>query len=257
MTTTHMIEMHIDGEVALIRLNRPDRMNALTPDMLDLLAATIREAPAGGARAILLTGEGKAFCSGADLASTVGNDVGNIVRRHYNPAIEAFAASPIPIVTAINGPAAGAGVSLALAGDIILAARSSYLLLAFVNIGLVPDAGATWLVGKAVGRAKLLEMALLGERLSAETALDAGLITRVAEDETLLDDALAITRKLAAMPTMALGLIRKQAGLALSGTLTETLALEADHQQRASESADFKEGVAAFLAKRPPVFSGT
>jgi 2-(1,2-epoxy-1,2-dihydrophenyl)acetyl-CoA isomerase len=247
----------IANDVATIRLNRPDRLNAVTPDMLDLLAATILRAPAEGARAVLITGEGRAFCSGADLAAGgAAGDLGEKLENHYNPVAEAMANLPIPIVSAVNGPAAGAGVSFALGADIVIAARSSYLLLAFANIGLVPDAGATWLVAKSVGRAKALEMALLGEKLSAHDAHAAGLITHVVDDSALMDTATHYARRLAAMPTLALGMIRAQVKAALAGTLTETLALEAKHQRAAGTSQDFAEGVAAFVQKRQPEFKG-
>lgn len=249
-----------EGDVALVRLNRPERLNALTGDMLDLLAATLRRAADEGARAVLITGEGRAFCAGADLAASAASmgkrDLGDSLRDHYNPLIETIAGLPIPVVSAVNGAAAGAGASIALAADIVVMARSSYLLLAFANIGLVPDAGATWLIGKAAGRAKLLEMALLGERLPAEEALACGLATRVVDDGALMESAGALAAKLAGMPTVALGLIRKQVAAALSGSLSETLEIEADHQQIAARSADFREGVAAFLAKRPAQFTG-
>jgi 2-(1,2-epoxy-1,2-dihydrophenyl)acetyl-CoA isomerase len=251
----------MDGEVAIVRLNRPERLNAVTPAMLDLIAASLRRAVDEGARAVLVTGEGRAFCSGADLAaSTDGSisqdDLGDALRQHYNPMTETFASLPIPVVTAINGAAAGAGVSIALSGDIVVAAESSYLLLAFANIGLVPDAGATWLVAKGAGRAKALEMALLGERLRAADALSAGLVMCVVEDAALFDAALAMARKVASMPTIALGLIRKQVAGALTGTLSETLETEAVHQRLASDTEDFREGVAAFLQKRKAQFAG-
>ncbi|PVX31180.1 enoyl-CoA hydratase-related protein [Sphingomonas pokkalii] len=247
----------MEGDVAVVRLNRPDRLNALTSDMLDLLAATLRQAAADGARAVLLTGEGKGFCAGADLAAGMAiRDSGESLRQHFHPVIMAMADLPIPIVAAVNGPAAGAGASIALAADIVVMARSAYLLLAFANIGLVPDAGATWLVGKSAGRAKLLEMALLGERLPADEALDAGLVTRVADDVVLMETAHGLAAKLAAMPTVALGLIRKQVAAALAGTLAETLEIEAAHQSIASRTEDCREAVAAFLAKRTPQFKG-
>lgn len=247
----------MEGDVAVVRLNRPDRLNALTADMLDLLAATLRRAAEEGARAVLLTGEGRAFCAGADLTASVGmRDSGEALRRHFNPVIETMAELPIPIVSAVNGAAAGAGASIALAGDIIVMARSAYLLLAFANIGLVPDAGATWLIGKAAGRARLLEMALLGERMQADEALAAGLVTRVVEDGALWDLSHGLAVKLAAMPTVALGLIRKQVGAALVGTLAETMEIEAEHQSIAARTEDCQEAVAAFLAKREPHFKG-
>ncbi|WP_213979449.1 enoyl-CoA hydratase-related protein [Sphingomonas sp. dw_22] len=246
----------LDGDVAVIRLNRPDELNALTLDMLDLLAATLARAVEDGARAVLLTGEGRAFCSGASLRQGAGGDPGERLRNHYNPVQQAMADLPIPIVSAVNGAAAGAGAAIALGADIVVAATDSYLLLAFANIGLVPDAGATWLIAKAAGRAKVLEMALLGERLHAHEAKEAGLVTHVTDNSALFEMAMGYARRLASMPTVALGLIRKQVKAALSGTLEETLALEAEHQSIAARSEDFREGVAAFLQKRKPEFKG-
>lgn len=249
----------MDGQVAVLRLNRPERLNAITPDMLDLLRETLNRAVAEGARAVLLTGEGRAFCAGADLAARSAGEMlepGENLRTHYNPVAETFADLPIPIVTAVNGAAAGAGASLALLGDIVVMARSAYLLLAFANIGLVPDAGVTWLVAKSAGRAKALEMALLGERMSAEDAQAAGMVSRVVDDAALMDEAMAVARKLASMPTKALGMIRKQVAAALTGTLSSTLEVEADHQSAAARTEDFREGVTAFLQKRKAEFTG-
>jgi 2-(1,2-epoxy-1,2-dihydrophenyl)acetyl-CoA isomerase len=252
--------LEMDGQVAIVRLNRPDRLNAVTPAMLDLLSETLLEAVGQGARAVLVTGEGRAFCSGADLAASSAGmgvrDPGEMLRAHYNPMAETFAALPVPVVTAVNGAAAGAGASIALLGDIVVMARSAYLLLAFANIGLVPDAGATWLIAKSAGRAKALEMALLGERMSAEDARDAGMVARVVDDEALMEEAMAVARKLAAMPTKALGMIRKQVAAALTGTLSSTLEVEAGHQSAAARTEDFREGVAAFLQKRKAEFTG-
>lgn len=242
--------------MAVIRLNRPDELNAVTPDMLDLLAATLRQAVEEGARAVLLTGEGRAFCSGASLKAAAGAEPGERLRRHYNPVAQALADLPVPIVTAVNGLAAGAGVAFALAGDIVVMSRDAYLLLAFANIGLVPDAGATWLIAKSAGRAKALEMALLGEKLSAHDAKEAGLVTSVVDGTALSDIAMTYARRLAAKPTIALGLIRAQVKAALSSTLEEMLALEAEHQSRAARTEDFMEGIRAFTEKRSPEFKG-
>jgi 2-(1,2-epoxy-1,2-dihydrophenyl)acetyl-CoA isomerase len=247
----------IDGDVAVIRLNRPDELNALTLEMLDLLAASVRRSAEDGARALVITGQGKAFCSGASLSGNKGaQDLGTNLREHYNPVQQAMADLPIPIVSAVNGPAAGAGVAFALGADIVVASRSAYFLLAFANIGLVPDAGATWLVAKGAGRAKTLEMALLGERLSAHDAEAAGLVTAVTDEDTVFHTAMDYARRLAAKPTVALGLIRKQVKAALAGTLEETLAIEAEHQSIAGRTEDFREGVTAFLQKRMPEFKG-
>ncbi|MES2986335.1 MAG: enoyl-CoA hydratase-related protein [Pseudomonadota bacterium] len=245
------------GAVAVLRFNRPDELNAVTLDTLAQLVESLDRAVQDGARAVLLTGNGRAFCAGASLTGGgATGDLGDRLRNHYNPVARKMAELDIPIVSAVNGPAAGAGVGFALGADIVVAARSAYFLLAFANIGLVPDAGSTWLVARAVGRAKALEMALLGGRLSAAEALGAGLITRVVDDEAVFADAMAIAKKLAAMPTLALGLIRKQIRIALSANLEDALEVEAEHQAIAGASADFREGVAAFLEKRKPVFDG-
>lgn len=249
----------LDNGVATLRLNRPERLNAVTGEMLDLIRASLLRAVNEGARAVLLTGEGRAFCSGADLAARAGSgpvDPADNLEFHYNPLAETLSKLPIPVVTAVNGPAAGAGVGLALGGDIVVMAKSAYLMLAFSNIGLVPDCGATWLVAKSAGRAKALEMALLGEKMSAEDAFDSGLVARVAEDDSLMAAAREIAAKLAAKPTIALGLIRAQVKAALNSTLSETLSIEAQHQRIAGRTEDFREGVMAFIQKRPPEFRG-
>ena len=260
MSEYRTIRADLADGVLTITLNRPERMNALTPTLLAEATAAVDEGIAQGARVLLLTGEGRAFCSGADLVGEGGDalpeDLGELVERHYNPFVEKIAGLDIPVVTAINGPAVGAGLSLALLGDISIAARSSYMLLAFVNIGLVPDAGATWLVAKAVGRTKALELALLGERITAEKAVEMGLVTRWAEDGAVLGEAQRIARKLATGPAVAIGLIRKQVAAALNQTLGESLATERANQTRAGFTEDLKEAVAAFAEKRPPVFKG-
>lgn len=261
MTEYRTIRFDLTDNVATITLDRPDCMNALSPELLHEMAAAVDAAVAGGARALILTGEGRAFCSGADLTAKdtsqkLGPDLGETLEANYHPLIRRFADLKIPIVTAMNGPAVGAGLSIALAGDIVVAARSAYLLLAFVNIGLVPDAGGTWLVAKGAGRAKALEMALLGERLSAEDALAAGLVTRVVDDEAALAEARVIATRLANMPTQAIGMIRRQVASALNATLEETLAIERANQSIAGHTEDFREGVNAFKEKRPAKFEG-
>lgn len=249
----------LENSVATIRLNRPDRLNAVTPAMLTLLRDTLWRAADEGARCVLLTGEGRGFCSGAELGGGgdgLVSDLSSAIELGYNPVAEALSKLPIPIVTAVNGPAAGAGAGMALGGDIVVMAKSAYLLLAFANIGLVPDCGATWLVAKSAGRAKALEMALLGQKMSAQEAMDAGLVARVVEDEEVMATAREIAAKLAAKPTLALGMIRAQVKAALNSTLSETLSIEASNQRKAGHSEDFREGVAAFLQKRAPVFKG-
>ncbi|CAA9493134.1 MAG: Enoyl-CoA hydratase [uncultured Sphingomonadaceae bacterium] len=244
--------------MAIVTLARPGSLNALNPELVDALRETVLLLERHGARCLLLTGEGRGFSSGADLASGGGlpEDVGATLEAHFNPLMEALSELPIPVVTAVNGVAAGAGCSLALAGDIIVAGRSAYFLQAFINIGLVPDAGANWLLPRFVGRARAMEMMMLGERVPAETALEWGMINRVVEDAVLMEEALGLARRLAAMPTKALGLIRRLARDTASHSLTTALAAERVAQREAGETEDFRAGVAAFLAKTKPVFSG-
>lgn len=256
MSDFSSLRFDLSDGVATITLDRPDRMNALSLDLLDEMGRAIDAALAGGARALILTGEGRAFCSGADLAGGLPEDLGALLNDHYHPVVRRLADLPIPVVTAMNGPAVGAGLSFALAGDIVIAARSAYLLLAFVNIGLVPDAGATWLVAKGAGRAKALEMALLGEKMSAEDALAAGLVTRIVDDSDVQAEAKTIAARLAKMPTAAIGMIRRQVASALSANLEDTLEIERHNQRIAGRSHDFAEGVTAFIEKRKPTFEG-
>lgn len=245
--------------VATITIARPDRLNALSGQTVDELRAAVEEAGSSGARCLLLTGEGRGFSSGADLAGGGGGlpeDAGAALEKHFNPLVEAIFALPIPVVAAVNGPAAGAGCSLALAADIVVAARSAYFLQAFVNIGLIPDAGATWLLPRLVGRARAMEMMMLGERVSAEKALEWGLISRVVEDEALESESAALAARLAQGPTVALGLIRKLAREAGHTPLSQALAAERAAQREAGETQDFKGAVMAFLQKQQPRFEG-
>lgn len=260
--TYETIRLAIEARVATLALARPDRMNALTPTLFREATEAIDAAVAEGARAIVLTGEGRAFCSGADLIGDPGaprsldRDLGLSLDAHYNPFVRKIAGLEIPVVTAINGPAVGAGLGLALLGDLTVMARSAYLLLAFVNIGLVPDAGATWLVARSAGRARALEMALLGERMDADAAQAAGLVNRVVDDADCLSVAQGIATRLAAGPSVAIGMIRRQVAAALDATLDETLAIERANQSRAGFTRDFGEAVRAFAEKRTPVFEG-
>lgn len=244
--------------VATITLARPDRLNALSGQTVDELRAAVEEAGRSGARCLLLAGEGRGFSSGADLAAGGGlpDDAGAALEKHFNPLVEALFALPIPVVAAVNGPAAGAGCSLALAADIVIAARSAYFLQAFVNIGLIPDAGATWLLPRLAGRARALEMMLLGERVPAEQALAWGMIARVVDDEHLAAESVALATRLAQGPTVALGLVRRLAREAGHLPLTDALAAERVGQREAGETQDFKAAVMAFLQKRQPRFEG-
>lgn len=244
--------------VAALTIARPDRLNALSGQTVDELRTAVEETGRSGARCLLLTGEGRGFSSGADLASGGGlpEDAGAALEKHFNPLIEALFALPIPVVAAVNGPAAGAGCSLALAADIVLAARSAYFLQAFVNIGLIPDAGATWLLPRLAGRARAMEMMMLGERIPAETALEWGMISRVVDDEHLESEAVALATRLAQGPTVALGLIRSLARDAQQLPLSDALSAERVAQRKAGETQDFKAAVVAFLQKLQPRFEG-
>jgi 2-(1,2-epoxy-1,2-dihydrophenyl)acetyl-CoA isomerase len=247
-----------EAGVATLTIARPDRLNALSSQTVDELRAAVEETGRSGARSLLITGEGRGFSSGADLASGGGlpEDAGEALEKHFNPLVEALFALPIPVVAAVNGPAAGAGCSLALAADIVIAARSAYFLQAFVNIGLIPDAGATWQLPRLVGRSRALEMMLLGEQVPAEQALAWGLVSRVVEDEHLASEAVLLATRLAQGPTVALGLIRRLARDAEQLPLGEALAAERVAQREAGATEDFRSAVAAFLAKRQPRFDG-
>src|SRR5688500_11935479 len=252
MSFEHIRLEQSPAAVATIVMARPQSLNALNGAMVDELRAAVEQAGRSGARCLLITGEGRGFSSGADLASGGGlpDDAGAALEKHFNPLIEALFALDIPVVAAVNGPAAGAGCSLALAADIVIAARSAYFLQAFVNIGLIPDAGATWLLPRLAGRARAMEMMMLGERVSAEQALAWGLISRVVEDEALASEAAALAERLAQGPTVALGLIRKLAREAGHRPLSEALAAERAAQREAGETQDFRGAVMAFLQKQ-------
>ncbi len=244
--------------VATITIARPEKLNALAAQTLEELRVAVDAAPGAGARCLLITGEGRGFSSGADLVGGGGlpEDVGEALEKYYNPLIEAIFALPIPVVAAVNGAAAGAGCSLALCADIVIAARSAYFLQAFVNIGLIPDAGATWLLPRLAGRARAIEMMMLGERIPAEQAQQWGLISRVVDDEHLASEAVLLATQLAQGPTVALGLIRKLARDAEQLPLTEALAAERVAQGEAGRTGDFKAAVMAFIQKHQPRFAG-
>jgi 2-(1,2-epoxy-1,2-dihydrophenyl)acetyl-CoA isomerase len=256
------------GAVATITLDRPQRLNAAPPQMFDEIGAALRQLPALGARALVITGEGRAFCSGADLAgrgsepastphaTSRGAGAYKALTEHYSPTMLALSKVDIPIVAAVNGVAAGIGCSLALACDFVVAARSAYFLEAFVNIGLVPDGGATWMLPRLVGKARAVEMMLLGERIAADKAEAWGLIHKAVDDAELMPQAMALAERLAAGPTRALGLMRQGLARALEQSYAEALATEATHQMIAGDTADAREGALAFLERRKAVFKG-
>lgn len=256
--TYETILTSVSSGVGILSLNRPERLNALTPQMFYEIVDAVEAFPGQGARAILIKAEGKGFCSGTDLQAEGGlpEDVGEILEKDYNPCMERYVASTLPMVAQVHGACAGIGASLALACDFVVAAQSAYFLQAFVNIGLVPDGGATWTLPRLIGKARATELMMLGERLPAAKAADWGLIYKAVEDAALVDEVMALATRLAAMPTVALGLIRKGIAETQTSSFSQGLALERAHQREAGRSADFKEGVQAFLAKRPAKFEG-
>ncbi|HKT71861.1 MAG TPA: enoyl-CoA hydratase-related protein [Steroidobacteraceae bacterium] len=251
------ITYEVSAAVATLTLNRPKVLNALAaPILREALEAVERTRDEGTARVLVLTGSGRAFCAGADLGGSLSADAGKALEEFYNPLVERLLALPMPVISAVNGPAVGAGCSLALTGDFVIAARSAYFLQAFVNIGLVPDAGSTWMLPRLIGRARGLAMMMLGERIPAGQAEQWGLIYRAVEDGELQSATQALAHRLAAGPTSTYAMIRQGVHYGLEHSLTETLRLERFNQLRAGRGADFAEGVAAFRGKRPARFTG-
>lgn len=249
-----------DG-VATIRLNRPERRNAITSEMLvELHDAVIAAADDERVRAIVLGAEGPTFCAGQDLSIFTGQIAGHSVReaivKYYKPLITAMVEIEKPIIGAINGGAAGAGASLALACDLRVMADDGYILQAFSNIGLIPDAGSTWFMARLVGYSRALQLCIEAERIPAARCLEWGLCNRVAPAAELSGAAHVWARSLAQRPTLAVGWTKQALSAAMSTTLEASIHLEADLQAQAVESADHKEGVLAFMQKRQPVFKG-
>lgn len=260
MSSYETIRVGNENGVLTITLDRPDRLNACPPQMAEEIFDALLDL--GDARAVLLRGEGRAFCSGADLAANSTSSVSGGDRAYrslstsYNPMIQAIANLPVPVVAMVQGPAAGIGCSLALAADFVVAGRSGYFLQAFVNIGLVPDGGSSWLLPRLVGLAQATRMMMLGEKIHAEEAERIGLIYKCVEDDALEEEAMALVRKLADGPTLALGRMKATLREGLETDLGTTLAAEAQAQRIAGKSQDAAEGAMAFLQKRKPTFTG-
>jgi 2-(1,2-epoxy-1,2-dihydrophenyl)acetyl-CoA isomerase len=256
------ILVSVEAGVQTITLNRPERLNAFNPEMHRLLREALERAGDDDAvRTVLLTGAGRGFCAGQDLSERdVGGDaaidLSVTIESLYNPLVRRMRALPKPIVCAVNGVAAGAGANVALACDLVLAARSASFIQAFAKIGLVPDSGGSWLLPRLVGRARAMGLALLGDKLQAEDAERWGLIWKAVEDDALMAEAGALARGLAAGPTRAYGLIKRALDASETNTLDAQLDLERDLQRKAGLSADYREGVAAFLEKRKAQFKG-
>jgi 2-(1,2-epoxy-1,2-dihydrophenyl)acetyl-CoA isomerase len=249
--------------VETITLNRPEKLNALNPEMhTQLRAALERASNDAEIRALLLTGAGRGFCTGQDLAErdvsagAAPIDLSVSLGSHYNPLVRRLRALPKPIVCAVNGVAAGAGANLALACDIVIAARSAMFVQAFARLGLVPDSGGTYFLPRLVGTARAMGLALLAEPLSAERAEQWGLIWKAVDDERLGDEALALARTLASGPTKGYALLKRALYGSATHSLDAQLDLERDLQREAGFSEDYREGVSAFKEKRTPRFKG-
>jgi 2-(1,2-epoxy-1,2-dihydrophenyl)acetyl-CoA isomerase len=252
------VETTRDGAVLTIALNRPDVLNAFNAAMHRALAAALEEARADDVRAVVITGAGRGFCVGQDLTEfrEASGDIGDRLRTNYHPNILALRALEKPVLAAVNGPAAGAGLSFACACDLRLAAESAAFVPAFINIGLVPDSGGTYFIRRLLGTARAFEWMTSGRRLDATEALEWGLVSEVVADDKLAERAAERAAGLAALPTRGVGLTKRLFDHAENATLEEQLELEAQLQAAATQTADFREGVDAFLEKRDPHFTG-
>lgn len=248
-----------DGWIELT-LNRPDRLNAFNQALHRALAAALEAAAAENCRAVMLTGAGRGFCAGQDLADRAMNegppDLGHTLETLYNPLIRKIRALEKPVICAVNGVAAGAGANLALACDIVLAARSAKFIQAFAKIGLIPDSGGTFFLPRLIGDARARALIMLAEPISAEQAESWGMIWKAVDDAALLDEARRLTAHLATQPTQALALSKMALNATATNDLNDQLDLERDLQRQAGRSSDYKEGVTAFIEKRPARFSG-
>lgn len=253
------IEFKLEGGVARLTLNRPDRLNSFTVQMHEEVADALSGLE--GARVLVLTGAGRGFCAGQDLndravAPGQAVDLGESVEKRYNPLIRRITSLPFPVIARVNGVAAGAGANIALACDIIIAARSAKFIQSFASIGLIPDSGGTWVLPRLIGQARALGLALTAEPLSADKAAELGLIWKAVEDEALDAEVDALAEKFAAAPTRGLARIKKMIRESWGHSLDEELDLQRDAMRELGFSDDYREGVAAFMEKRKPNFTG-
>lgn len=258
--TYETIKLTVENQIATITLNRPERLNACSLEMADDISDALDQL--GNARVLVIKGEGRAFCSGADLAArgerpvTGGQGSYIALTQKYNPMILKLARLNMPIITAVNGPAAGVGCSIALVGDFVLAGKGGYFLQAFVNIGLVPDGGSTWYLPRLIGKARATRMMMLGEKITGQQAEDWGMIYKCVDDAELEAETAALAQRLASGPTVSYATMRKNILTSLEHSLSDTLLAEAEGQRIAGDSADSAEGGLAFLEKRKPNFQG-
>ena len=260
-----LVRVSDSGSVRTLALNRPQALNSFTGAMHgELRAALDAAAAAADVRCVVLTGAGRGFCAGQDLADpgvapnlepgAPATDIGAAIERYYKPLALQLRAMPVPVVAAVNGVAAGAGANIALGCDIVIAARSASFIQAFSKIGLVPDAGGTWLLPRLVGRATALGLTLLGDKLSAEDAARLGMIWKCVDDAAFADAVQTVAQRLAGLPTRALAETRRAIDASQHLDFADALSLEGDFQRRLGASHDYLEGVAAFIAKRTPQF---
>ena len=254
------IEINIEDQVCIIKLNRPEVFNSFNKEMAFELQEILDNCEKNpSVRSILLTGEGKAFCAGQDLQELTDPDgpkLSDIVREHYNPIIKRIRSIEKPIVCAVNGVAAGAGANIALACDITIAGESVAFIQAFSKIGLIPDSGGTFFLPRSIGMQKATALMMLADKVMAADAEKMGMIYKVCADESLMEETLKVAKKLAALPTIGLGLTKRALNKSITNDLTAQLALEDELQTAAGKTYDYNEGVAAFLEKRKPKFKG-
>ncbi|HLZ99919.1 MAG TPA: 2-(1,2-epoxy-1,2-dihydrophenyl)acetyl-CoA isomerase PaaG [Steroidobacteraceae bacterium] len=252
----------VNQGIARLTLNRPDKLNSFNTVMHGEVRNALQRLPAAGARVLVLTGAGRGFCAGQDLGDRAvapggqAIDLGETIERHYKPLVLTLSSLPMPVIAAVNGVAAGAGASIALACDLVIAARTASFVQAFSKVGLLPDAGGTWSLPRLVGRARALGLTLLGNKLSAEQAAAWGMIWQCVDDAALEPTVQTLAEQFAAAPTRALAATKAAIRDSWLHTLEEQMDIERDMQRELGRSADYAEGVAAFIAKRTPNFAG-